>query len=139
MHKIYSRVDTDKLLHIIHRLDEINQDRVDVIDEDNFLQLAVLKMKHGKTFKPHYHIWKDAKRERVIAQESWVVIKGYVKCILYDIDGKIISEPILGPGDCSITLEGGHNFEILADNTVVYEFKTGPYEGIEMDKRFIDE
>jgi cupin fold WbuC family metalloprotein len=94
-------------------------------------------MENGKTFKPHKHIWKNRTRD-VIAQESWIVIKGKVKCIFYDIDDKIIATPILNPGDASFTLEGGHTYEILEDDTLVYEYKTGPYEGQKMDKTFIE-
>jgi hypothetical protein len=89
-----------------------------------------------KTFKPHKHIWKEQKRN-VIAQESWVVLQGSVKCIFYDLDNTILSTEFLYPGDASFTLEGGHNYEILEDNTLVYEYKTGPYEGQELDKIFI--
>jgi hypothetical protein len=60
-----------------------------------------------------------------------------VKCIFYDTDDQIISTPILYPGDASFTLEGGHNYEIQEDNTLVYEYKTGPYEGQALDKTFI--
>ena len=65
---------------------------------------------------------------------------GKVKCFLYDIDNKtVIATPILNPGDASFTLEGAHTYEILEDNTVVYEYKTGPYEGQKLDKRLIGE
>ena len=94
-------------------------------------------MERGKTFKPHKHIWKNRTRD-VIAQESWVVIQGKVKCTFFDIDDKIISEPILEQGDASFTLEGGHTYTILEDDTLVYEYKTGPYEGQELDKEFIE-
>ena len=50
----------------------------------------------------------------------------------------IIAEPVLEPGDASFTLEGGHTYTILEDDTLVYEYKTGPYEGQELDKVFID-
>jgi cupin fold WbuC family metalloprotein len=94
-------------------------------------------MEKGKTFPPHRHIKKERYYNKQIAQESWVVIKGSVKCILYDIDDTIIATPILYPGDASFTLEGGHTYEILEEDTIVYEYKTGPYEGQELDKRFI--
>ena len=29
-------------------------------------------------------------------------------------------------------------YTILEDNTIVYEYKTGPYEGQELDKKFIE-
>ena len=136
MEKIYSKKNYE-LLHIINRFKEITVPRIDVIPEDNFLQMAVLKLSNGKTFNPHFHIPKKVDYEESIAQESWVVIKGKVKCILYDTDNTIIATPILEAGDASITLKGGHTFEILEEDTIVYEFKTGPYLGLELDKNFI--
>jgi cupin fold WbuC family metalloprotein len=136
MEKIYSKVKEGKLLHIINRLDEING-RSEVVPENNFIQCATLKMEKGKTFPPHKHITKDRHHPEQIAQESWVVIKGSVKCILFDIDDQIISTPILYPGDASFTLYGGHTYEILEEDTIVYEYKTGPYEGQSLDKTFL--
>ena len=135
MKKIYSK-NNETLLHIINRLSDIDG-REDVIPEDNFLQLATLKMPFGKTFRAHKHKWKDNTKSQNIAQESWVVITGKVKCFLYDLDDTLLTTEILEPGDCSITLAGGHNYEILEENTVVYEFKTGPYQGVELDKEFL--
>jgi cupin fold WbuC family metalloprotein len=132
---IYSKIQPEKLLHIIHRFDEINN-RTDVCPPEQFIQLATLKMQKDKTFKPHKHIFKQGEKE-VIAQESWVVIQGSVKVILYDLDDQIIAEETINKGDCSITFEGGHNYYILEDDTVVYEYKTGPYKGQLLDKEFI--
>jgi len=137
MEKIFSKVDTKKLLHIITRKEDITPGRIDIVPEDNFIQCSMLNLENNKTFKPHKHIWKE-RSINVIAQESWIVIQGSVKCILYDIDDTIIAEPILKTGDASFTLEGGHNYLILEDNTLVYEYKTGPYEGQSFDKTFID-
>lgn len=136
MEKIYSKVESNKLLHVINRLSEI-EGRSDVIGENNFIQCATLRMSKDKTFPPHKHITKERHYKEQIAQESWVVIKGRVKCKLYDLDDKLIAEPILGPGDASFTLYGGHTYEILEEDTVVYEYKTGPYEGQKLDKKFI--
>jgi cupin fold WbuC family metalloprotein len=136
MEKIYSSIETDKLLHIIVRKDDMLDGRIDIIPDDNFLQCSILNMHQGKSFKPHKHIWKQRSRN-VIAQESWIIIQGSVKCIFYDVDDRIIATRILYPGDASFTLEGGHTYEILEDDTLVYEYKTGPYEGQEFDKQFI--
>jgi cupin fold WbuC family metalloprotein len=137
MEKIYSKIEPKKLLHIINRLSDIDS-RKDIVPEDNFIQCATLKMEKGKTFPPHKHITKDRYYPKQIAQESWVVIKGKVKCKLYDINDQLIAEPILKEGDASFTLYGGHTYEILEENTVVYEYKTGPYEGQKLDKEFIN-
>jgi len=136
MEKIYSKVDPNKLLHIVVRKDDILPGRIDIVPEDNFIQCSILNLEKDKTFRPHKHIWKERSRN-VIAQESWIVIQGSVKCLFYDIDDTIISEPTLKQGDASFTLEGGHNYIILEDNTLVYEYKTGPYEGQSFDKSFI--
>lgn len=136
MEKIYSNVD-GRLLHIINRLSDF-ENRKEIVPEDNFLQCATLQMKKDKTFPPHKHITKDRHYSEQIAQESWVVIKGSVKCILYDIDDTIIAEPVLKPGDASFTLYGGHTYKIIEDDTLVYEYKTGPYEGQKLDKEFIN-
>lgn len=136
MIKFFSKVDPSKLLHIVVRKEDILPGRQDVISEDNFLQCSILNMEENKTFRPHKHIWKE-RTHNMIAQESWVVIQGKVKCFFYDLDDSIIEEIILNPGDASFTLEGGHNYLTLEDNTLVYEYKTGPYEGQINDKTFI--
>ena len=138
MKLIYSKVNPDKLLHIVVRKDDIVSGRTEVVSEEHFIQCALLNMEKDKTFKPHKHIWKNRTRD-VIAQESWVVIQGKVRCTFFDIDDNIIEEPILNSGDASFTLYGGHTYEILEEDTIVYEYKTGPYLGIELDKKIIEE
>jgi len=138
MKKIYSKIDKTKLLHMIVRKDEIKPGREDIVTEENFVQCSRLNLTKGTTFKPHRHIWKE-RTQSVIAQESWVVLQGSVKCIFYDIDDSLLSEYVLSVGDASFTLEGGHNYLILEDDTIVYEYKTGPYEGQSLDKTFLDE
>lgn len=136
MEKIYSKIESNTLLHLIYRLQEVDG-RTNIAPDNEFLQLASIKMKKGQTFKSHKHIIHE--KTTNIAQESWLVIKGSVKCIFYDLDDSIIGEYILYPGDCSMTFRGGHNYLILEDNTIVYEYKTGPYLGQDLDKIFIDE
>lgn len=136
MEKIYSQVDPEKLLHIVVREADFKPGRVDLIDVSQFLQCSILNFDKGKTFQPHKHIWKWRKGT-VIAQESWVVIKGKVECTFYDIDNTKLATIVLNEGDASFTLEGGHNYLFLEDNCRVFEYKTGPYEGQALDKEFI--
>ena len=138
MKKIYSNVNPEKLLHLINRREEITG-RTDVAPDDQFIQLATLRMEKGKTFRPHQHIWKPSTTPQVIAQESWCIISGSVKIFMYDTDGTLLDTEMLYPGDCSMTFEGGHTYEIQEDDTIVYEYKTGPYQGQAMDKVFLDD
>lgn len=135
MEKIYSKIKPELLLHLVYRLSDV-EGRTNIAPDNEYLQLASIKMKKGQTFKPHKHIILEKKTD--IAQESWLVITGSVKCIFYDIDDSIIAEPVLFPGDCSMTFRGGHNYLILEEDTIVYEYKTGPYYGQDLDKVFID-
>ena len=134
MEKIYSKTSPDVLLHLVYRLGEVNG-RTNIAPENEFLQLASIKMRKGQTFKAHKHVLHE--KITNIAQESWLVIAGRVECIFYDLDDTIIARPILNPGDCSMTFRGGHNYHILDDDTIVYEYKTGPYLGQALDKVFI--
>jgi len=137
---VLSKVDPDKVLHMVHRRDDflMQESRKDIIPDNHFIQLSTLRMEKGKTFRPHKHIWKPGPAE-CIAQESWVVVSGSVKVFFYDLDDTLLYTAKLKPGDASITLEGGHTYEILSDETLVYEYKTGPYQGQALDKVFIDE
>ena len=117
MIKINSKV-KDAVLHLVYRPDNDVEMRTELVDPDQFIQCSYLKMNEGQTFKPHKHIWKTPNYKRVIAQE-------------------LLETHILNAGDSSFTLEGGHTYEILEDHTLVYEYKTGPYEGQELDKVFL--
>ena len=138
MKQIFSRKEPSKLLHIINRCEEIIE-RTNVAPDDQFIQLATMRLDEGKTFAPHKHIWKDSNNKKIIAQESWVIIKGSVRVHLYDIDDQHIVDEVIKQGDCSITFEGGHTYSILEDDTVIYEYKTGPYFGQTFDKVFISD
>jgi len=124
---------------VIHKVIKPNLDeagRLELVEPNHFIQCAYLRMDKGKTFRPHKHIWKEPSFDKMIAQESWVVIRGSVKVLFYDTDMTLLETHVLNAGDSSFTLEGGHTYEIIEDDTLVYEYKTGPYEGQEKDKVF---
>ena len=127
----------DKLLHMIYYKDDLETKREDVAPEEQFIQVSALQLEEGSTFRPHKHIWKEAPEPEVIAQESWCIMKGRVKAHFYDLDDSLIGEYELNEGDISLTFEGGHTYTILED-AKVYEYKTGPYQGVEKDKVFLE-
>lgn len=136
MLKIYSKCN-NKLLHLVYQADEFCEGMTELVSPDNFIQCMFLKASKGKSWKPHQHKWRETPNKQTIAQESWVVVRGAAKAFFYDVDGTLLTSIIVKAGDITFTLEGGHHFEILEDNTMVYEFKTGPYEGVEKDKVFL--
>ena len=132
MKKIFSKVKKNKLLHIIFSPSNKNE-RINVSKENEFLQFCYLNLNKDSKFLPHKHFWKKNKKKKIIVQESWLVIKGSAKVTLYDLNDEILNTKILKPGDISITYEGGHKIDILKNNTIIYEHKTGPYEGQKKD------
>jgi len=137
MTKIYSHIHPEKLLHIIVRKQDIAEGRTDICPPEQFLQCATLRLPKGKTFKAHQHIWHRVNDDR-LAQESWIVLKGMVKLMLYDIDGTLIHTDYIEAGEASFTFEGGHNYEIMSEDSLVFEYKTGPYYGQEHDKIYLN-
>lgn len=137
MIEIRSKVN-NRLLHMVYRANDLTEQREDVAPEDQFIQVSALDLKRGKTFRPHRHIWKDAPRDKVVAQESWCIMKGRVIGHFYDLNDELLEEIELNEGDISLTFEGGHTYTIL-DDAKVYEYKTGPYQGVELDKVFLND
>ena len=137
MKKIYSKIKKNKILHIFFRPTKKNL-RINISDEDQFLQLCYLNYDRNKKFRGHKHFWKKNIKNKIIVQESWLLIKGLARVYYYDLDDKFISSKTLKPGDISITYAGGHKLKILKDDTSIYEHKTGPYEGQKKDLIYLE-
>ena len=134
MIKIYSKIKPDLLLHIIYRPNNKNNRGDDLTPEEEYLQVAFLYMKENEIIGAHKHIPKLATIN--ITQESIIVIKGIINVSLYDVNDQLINDYKVKKSDCVITFRGGHKYQVLSTNALVYEFKTGPYLGI--DKKMID-
>lgn len=127
---------TGELLHLVVRASDFKPGRVNVSEDHQFLQCALLNLDKGHTFRPHMHIWKEIE-PRIYPQESWTILKGSVQVTYYDTHGVKIRDVILRQGDMSFSYLGGHTYLILEDNSVIIENKVGPYLGVDKDKIFI--
>tara|TARA_R100001509_G_scaffold62718_1_gene34564 strand:- start:506 stop:922 length:417 start_codon:yes stop_codon:yes gene_type:complete len=138
MRTIVNPKNPSEALHIIYKKEDLESldGRIDISDESQFLQLAAMKIKKDHKFRGHKHL--RLVRETDITQECWIVIRGSVKTFHYDEDDNLIEENILNEGDATITFRGGHNYQSLSEDTLVYEIKTGPYMGQAKDKTFIE-
>ena len=135
---IYSKIEPDVLIGIVFYSEEFKHDkRIDIAPPNEFLQCSAMHMNDGKIVRPHKHL--GLLRTTDITQECCVVINGLAKITWYDMDDQPLAERTLGAGDMAMTFRGGHSYTIMVDETLVYEFKTGPYLGAENDKEFIDD
>ena len=127
MFNIYSKINPNKLLHIVYLHNNSKKKRTNITPEDKYIQISCLNLDTNDSVKLHKH--KECKREIFNTHECWIIIKGKVTISLYDINDSEIGNYILNQGDCLITFEGAHKFECLNDKTILYEVKNGPYYG----------
>jgi hypothetical protein len=111
--------------------------RIDFSDPKEFLQGAIIEMPANHSFRAHVHLERERSFSNLRAQESWVVLMGQVEVDYFTELGAFIGTEVLTAGDITITFLGGHGYRTLTSDALVYEFKSGPYEGLEIDKRFI--
>jgi len=141
MEHIYSKIKPDLLLHSVFRireLEDLEVNRVDVTDAKHFLQCVIMKLEQNDLHKAHRHIVKPQQNFEFQVQEAFIIMIGQVLITIYDIDNTKLEEVILNAGDLAILLSGAHSIMAKTLGTVMYEVKTGPYEGQLLDKEFID-
>jgi hypothetical protein len=142
MKEIYSQIDPDILLAIIVPFQDFNKPRTEIVPDTEFLQGAAIRCNEGDKFRPHKHIWKvpinHYSISEVLTQECWLVFRGVINAVVYDINDTPIASVVLKEGDAIFLLHGGHAFSCLEDHTCLWEVKNGPYEGQAKDKIFIN-
>ena len=129
---IYSKIKKKKLLHVFFRFNK-NINRVNLSPEKEYLQASIVKFKDKKVVGSHHHLNHPIVFKKRPIQESWILIKGKAKITFFDTNRKILKTFVMKPGDISISFGGGHKLEILNKNTIIYEYKTGPYKGSKKD------
>jgi hypothetical protein len=135
MERIVSNIDADVLIGIVFRRSDMatqSTGGVDITPEREALQVRSLRASAGKSYAAHKHLPQDRATDRT--QESLIVIQGRLAAQLFDVDDAPLYAVELSPGDCLVALAGGHAFTSLDDDTLFYEHKNGPYNGLLRDK-----
>jgi len=137
MLNIYSKIDPEKIILTMIKKEDITSARKNLTPDEEFLQAGVKLTKAEDFFKPHKHL--ECNKKASMTQEAWVILDGKVKGTFYDLDDSLLCSIEMGSGDCAVIYRGGHSLRVLEDDTILYEFKNGPYFGTEKDKTFIGE
>lgn len=132
--KIYSKL-TNELMLVINKKTDISEERTDLCPDTEFLQVSTKRLNKPAIFKAHKHLYLE--RNTNITQEAWIVLEGKIRAFFYDLDNTLLYETDLISGDCAVVFKAGHSFEVIYDNTILYEIKNGPYFGQQKDKEFI--
>jgi len=133
--KYHSKSNPNLLTHIVYSISDFSG-RSNLVAPDEFLQVSAIELSNQEEFRAHIHTWKELAVDSTVAQEAWVVVKGCVQAFLYDEEENLVGESQLNPGDCCITLHGGHKYKADKES-LVYEFKSGPYLGDALDKFYL--
>tara|TARA_B100001094_G_C18168686_1_gene793765 strand:+ start:550 stop:945 length:396 start_codon:yes stop_codon:yes gene_type:complete len=120
---IYSK--KKELVACIYKFRKKINNRINLSPENELLQASIIKF--DKQFNLNRHIHTKVPRKTIGTQEIWIVMEGKLKATFYETDKTKICSKILKKGDISILFRGGHKFETLEKNTIIYEIKNGPY------------
>ena len=101
-------------------------------DHSDPINRMLNSMVRGSYFPPHKH-------ENPDKLEIFIILKGKVLLVEFDDEGSLADHFVLDPkkGDMGIEIPARkwHSLVPLADTSVLYEIKEGPYEK-EADKKF---
>jgi hypothetical protein len=129
--EVYSKISPATLLAVVFSPGGISS-RMDLTTSTSILQVAAIPLPRNTRVSPHKH--NPLIRETVGTAEAWVVITGKVLIDIYDLDETLVGSWTLDPGSLATTFMGGHGLTSLQSDTLVYEFKNGPYWGPDVDK-----
>jgi len=130
MQKYFSACSEMNLLHVIADINQSTYQRSDLCPPSELVQVAIIPLTDGKYLKPHKHSVKmHSDLIKQATQECWLVYRGSLYVRLYDESDALIHEQLLQSGQILITFKGGHAFECMEPNTILIEFKNGPYSG----------
>ena len=132
----YSKINDKKIIFSLFKFNNFKKNRIDFTPETEYLQASCSLLNKNKKIQSHKH--KSNKRTINITQEAWLIFRGSIKAKFFDIDDSHFEEIVLTSGDCVVLFNGGHSFNTLDEDTILYEFKNGPYFGAIKDRIEID-
>ncbi len=132
--QIFSAKSPGVLLAVLYSPSRI-KNRVELTEPQRILQVCMIPLEKDVQVPPHRH--NQIERSTIGTTECWVVMDGSIQLDIYDLDNNLLDSWILSSGSIVITCEGGHGLTSLEANTVIYEFKNGPFFGSTFDKLHI--
>jgi mannose-6-phosphate isomerase-like protein (cupin superfamily) len=109
----------------------VSEYRTDVSEREEYMQASARLLKKDTHIVAHKHLLTE--KHTIGTQEAWVVIEGSVTATIYDLDDSKLEDIVIDAGDMIVFYRGGHELT-ASEDTIFYEFKTGPYLGYEYDK-----
>ena len=128
-----SKIRPEKILVKIINVYNSDESRTDLSDSAESIQIILRNFKEPYSVAPHSHF--DRVPQQYNANEVWVLISGTARADIFDVDDSFVASVELMEGDLAAFFNGGHSLTILNAPVKLLEFKSGPYPGVEGDKR----
>lgn len=108
-------------------------------DEFNFFTepndgLQIGMFRYGKNKVIQNHIHNIFSRSFNKTCEMLFVLNGRLRADIFSDEKELVQSIEVNKNEFIILLNGGHGFETLDENTIIFEAKNGPYFGVEKDK-----
>ena len=106
--------------------------RTNLIEPDQIIQASLIKMKRLQSVSRHEHL--PIERYTSGTGEGWLVLNGSFEAEIFDIDRTSLGKYLLKKFDMILMFNGGHSLHATKKNSVIFEFKNGPFKGGDSDK-----
>lgn len=108
------------------------ESRTNLTDPDKIIQSSLIKMIKFQSVPKHEHL--PIERHTKGTGEAWLILQGSFEVEIFDIDRVSIGKYFLNKFDMLIMFNGGHSLRATKKNSIMFEFKNGPFRGGDSDK-----
>lgn len=133
--QIIKDINGNELACLYRLCDYAGSDSTFLTNNDDTLQVGILKFDKGQSAKAHIHKAKEIGTVYPVPEFIYVLY-GTAKADIYDEDHKLVKTLNLKIGDILITKRGGHGYKFNED-TKLLDIRAGKYIDKEHDKEMI--
>ena len=106
--------------------------RTNLTEPDQIIQASLIKMTEFQSVSRHEHL--PIERHTTGTAEGWLVLNGSFEAEIFDIDQTSLGKYLLRKFDMILMFNGGHSLNATKKNSIMFEFKNGPFKGSDSDK-----
>ncbi len=106
--------------------------RANITESNQIMQVSLIQMSKSQLVPRHKHL--PIERCTVGTGEGWLVLEGCFEAEIFDIDQVCVGKYLLKKLDILIMFNGGHSLNTIEENSIMCEFKNGPFQGSDSDK-----
>ena len=106
--------------------------RTNLTEPSQIIQTSLINMTRFQSVPRHEHL--PIERYTTGTGEGWLVLNGSFEVEIFDIDQTSLGRYLLKKFDVILMFNGGHSLYATKKNSVIFEFKNGPFKGSDSDK-----